>query len=265
MLVSERGESTPHSRPTPGSPAGVRSWRRARAVPALAGRDPADRRLHLEGHACSPPPCRRGTGRWSLVAVLASVAGAFFYLRLIVLMYVQEPAPGRDGVRIERVPRRRLGSRSCAGVPHACSSASSRRSCSGLLGPRRRSGSDGVAGRAVPVRRPGTIGSMSRGMRGDPRRDRGLGGARPRPGAGAPRPAGRRRGGPREGRPLRHRLRHRGRVLSGQRRRQALPAAARPALRVLRRPLRPTADPGRVRHRAGAPGHALPRRRGRRS
>ena len=45
-------------------------------------------------------------GSWPLVliAVLASVAAAFFYIRVIVLMYMQDPAPEVEGVRIESDP-----------------------------------------------------------------------------------------------------------------------------------------------------------------
>src|SRR5439155_621112 len=45
-------------------------------------------------------------GSWPLVliAVLASVAAAFFYIRVIVLMYMQDPAPEIEGVRIESDP-----------------------------------------------------------------------------------------------------------------------------------------------------------------
>ena len=40
-----------------------------------------------------------GAGHWllALIGVLASVAAAFFYLRVIVLMYMQEPEPATDG------------------------------------------------------------------------------------------------------------------------------------------------------------------------
>jgi len=46
------------------------------------------------------------SGYWPLVliAVLASVAAAFFYIRVIVLMYMQEPMRDVEGVRIEREP-----------------------------------------------------------------------------------------------------------------------------------------------------------------
>ena len=47
------------------------------------------------------------SGHWSLVliAVLASVIAAFFYLRVIVLMYMQEPA---ESLAIERNPVARI-------------------------------------------------------------------------------------------------------------------------------------------------------------
>jgi NADH-quinone oxidoreductase subunit N len=46
------------------------------------------------------------SGYWPLVlvAVLASVAAAFFYIRVIVLMYMQEPMRELESVRIEREP-----------------------------------------------------------------------------------------------------------------------------------------------------------------
>ncbi len=42
-----------------------------------------------------------GAGYWvlALIGVLASVAAAFFYLRVIVLMYMQEPEPALDDAR----------------------------------------------------------------------------------------------------------------------------------------------------------------------
>jgi NADH-quinone oxidoreductase subunit N len=45
-------------------------------------------------------------GSWPLVlvAVLASVAAAFFYIRVIVLMYMQDVPPELAGVRIEGDP-----------------------------------------------------------------------------------------------------------------------------------------------------------------
>ena len=47
-------------------------------------------------------------GYWPLVliAVIASVVAAFFYLRVIVLMYMQEPA---DKEQIERAPAAAVG------------------------------------------------------------------------------------------------------------------------------------------------------------
>jgi len=47
-------------------------------------------------------------GHWPLVliAVLSSVIAAFFYIRVIVLMYMQEPAEATE--RVERAPLGRI-------------------------------------------------------------------------------------------------------------------------------------------------------------
>jgi NADH-quinone oxidoreductase subunit N len=92
MLVASRGEE----RTTLGSYAGL--WRRSPALAALMT-------IFLLSLAGIPPSAgfiakvnvfsaAISAGHWSLVliGVIASVAAAFFYLRVIVLMFMQEPA-----------------------------------------------------------------------------------------------------------------------------------------------------------------------------
>jgi NADH-quinone oxidoreductase subunit N len=102
MIVSIRGEE----RTSISSYAGL-----ARTSPVLA----AALTLFLASLAGLPPTAgfiakvsvfgaAVNAGEWPLVliAVLASVVAAFFYLRVIVIMYTQDPPP--DAARIERAP-----------------------------------------------------------------------------------------------------------------------------------------------------------------
>jgi NADH-quinone oxidoreductase subunit N len=107
MLVSGRGEE----RTSISSYAGL-----ARTHPALAGA----LTLFLASLAGIPPTAgfiakvsvfgaAVDAGHWPLVliAVLASVVAAFFYLRVIVIMYTQEPVP--DAAPLERAPGPAIG------------------------------------------------------------------------------------------------------------------------------------------------------------
>ena len=77
--------------------AGPRASRRSAilhdAVPAVADRHPADRRLLREGATSSSP--RSQAGGWvtflAVIAVLNAAAAAFYYLRVVVYMYMREP------------------------------------------------------------------------------------------------------------------------------------------------------------------------------
>ena len=65
-------------------------------VPALAGRHPADQRVHRQVRGVPGSDRGRRRGRWSWSRVLTSAVAAFYYLRVIVLMYFS-PRRRADG------------------------------------------------------------------------------------------------------------------------------------------------------------------------
>jgi NADH-quinone oxidoreductase subunit N len=95
-------------RPGVTSPRDVRRPRPARAaardphgpLPAVAHRDPADGRLLRQGirHPRSGPGRRRLT-LLAVIAVLNAAAAAFYYLRVVVYMFMREPATERPALQ----------------------------------------------------------------------------------------------------------------------------------------------------------------------
>ena len=94
-------------------PAGAR--RPAHAVPARAGRRAAHGRVRRQARRCSRPRSTSGQYPLALIAMLASVVGAFVYLRIVVTMYGRRRrvAAERSRCRIDfptgAVARRRGG------------------------------------------------------------------------------------------------------------------------------------------------------------
>ena len=116
MLVSARGEEQTVARVVRGARAAEPAPGRAPdAVPALARRDPADRGF-IAKVAVFRAAIQAGHWPLALVGVLASVVAAFFYLRVIVLMYMQEPE-GRTRTRTRSVLP--TGRDRDPGCPHA--------------------------------------------------------------------------------------------------------------------------------------------------
>ena len=85
----------PTCRSGPGWASSRRSWQGVHALPAGLRRHPADQRLHGKFAVFAPAFDARATGWLVVVGVVASAVAAFFYFRVIVLMFFSEPCRGR--------------------------------------------------------------------------------------------------------------------------------------------------------------------------
>ena len=66
---------------------------------AVDGGHPADRRLHRQVRRCSGPPIHTA-GPLVVIALICSAIAAFFYLRIVVVMYFAEPPENSPTVAI---------------------------------------------------------------------------------------------------------------------------------------------------------------------
>ena len=115
LRVHERRHLRLHHRDAPARPhAGAdlrpfrpradRSWRWRWPSRSSCSAWPASRRSPASGASISssPPPCSPACGRWRCIGVLTSVIGAYYYIRIIKVMYFDAAA---GGVRPARRPR----------------------------------------------------------------------------------------------------------------------------------------------------------------
>ena len=63
-------------------------------------RHPADQRLHRQVRGVPRPPGRGGAWRWWSIGVVMSAIAAFFYFRVVVLMFFSAPAPDGPTVAV---------------------------------------------------------------------------------------------------------------------------------------------------------------------